>query len=56
MIAAFDTLADYGIVIIGFSIPPGCKDRLYWIEREGAGFVPFTKEAEQLLLSGKAHL
>lgn len=56
MLAAFDILTDYDFVIIGFSIPPGCQDRLYWIEREGSGFVPFTKEAEQLLLSGKARL
>lgn len=56
MITAFDIPADYGITMIGFSIPPGCQDRLYWIEREGSGFVPFTKEAEQLLLSGKARL
>lgn len=42
--------------VVGFSIPPGCKDRMYWIENEGSGYVPFTKEAEQLILSGKARL
>ncbi|EXJ76915.1 hypothetical protein A1O3_10072 [Capronia epimyces CBS 606.96] len=40
----------------GFSLPSTTKDRIYWIEKEGSGYVPLTKEAEQLLLSGKARL
>ncbi len=40
----------------GFLIPPGNKDRMYWIEREGAGYVPLTEAAIRHLLSGKAQL
>lgn len=29
---------------------------MYWIEKEGSGYVPLTNEAVQLLPSGKARL
>ncbi|OCT44816.1 bifunctional fatty acid transporter/acyl-CoA synthetase [Cladophialophora carrionii] len=40
----------------GFLIPEGNPDRMFWIEREGEGYVPLTPEAVQRLLSGKARL
>jgi hypothetical protein len=40
----------------GFSPPPESKDRMYWIEREGSGYIPLVKAAEQALLSGQAQL
>ena len=40
----------------GFLIPQGNKDRMYWIEREGSGYVPLTDSAAQRLVSGKAQL
>ncbi|OAL34793.1 hypothetical protein AYO20_05988 [Fonsecaea nubica] len=40
----------------GFLLPEGTKDRMFWIEREGAGYAPLTNEAIQRLLSGKAQL
>ncbi|KIW99973.1 uncharacterized protein Z518_10901 [Rhinocladiella mackenziei CBS 650.93] len=40
----------------GFRIPAGNKDKMYWIEREGSGFVPLTASAIQMLVSGKAQL
>jgi hypothetical protein len=29
---------------------------MYWIEKEGYGYIPLTDEAVQVLLSGKARL
>ncbi|KAK6369414.1 hypothetical protein LTS17_009757 [Exophiala oligosperma] len=40
----------------GFTLPAGSMDRIYWIEKEGSGYVPLTTEAVQTLLSGKARL
>jgi len=40
----------------GFSVPPASRDRMYWLESEGAGFVPLTSANRELLLSGKARL
>ncbi|KAK7892396.1 hypothetical protein LTR67_007492 [Exophiala xenobiotica] len=40
----------------GFSLPRSSSDRMYWIEKEGFGYVPLTDEAVQVLLSGKARL
>ncbi len=40
----------------GFNLPPACQDRMYWIEREGQGFVKLRPEAEQLLINGRARL
>ncbi|KIV93858.1 hypothetical protein PV10_05042 [Exophiala mesophila] len=40
----------------GFVIPKGNGDRMYWIEKEGSGYVPLTEAAIQNLLSGKATL
>ncbi|KAK4947847.1 hypothetical protein LTR10_013355 [Elasticomyces elasticus] len=40
----------------GFALPPGTRDRIYWIEKEGSGYVPLTNEAVKTLLSGKARL
>ncbi|KIW98213.1 uncharacterized protein Z519_01797 [Cladophialophora bantiana CBS 173.52] len=40
----------------GFLIPKGNKDRMFWIEKEGAGYTPLTDAAIQRLLSGKAQL
>lgn len=41
---------------LGFSLPLKSKDKIYWIEKEGSGYVPLTKAAEQTLLSGHARL
>lgn len=40
----------------GFSVPPASRDRMYWLESEGIGFVPLTSANRELLLSGKARL
>lgn len=32
------------------------KDQMYWIEKEGTGYVPLTESNVQKLLSGKALL
>lgn len=48
--------ADFGFSRTGFVIPEGNRDRMYWIEKEGSGYVPLTEAAIQHLLSGKAML
>lgn len=48
--------ADFWISRIGFVIPEGNRDRMYWIEKEGSGYVPLTEAAIQNLLSGQARL
>lgn len=40
---------------MGFLIPPGNKDRMYWIEREGNDYVPMSNVAMRPFVSGKAH-
>lgn len=40
---------------MGFLIPLGNKDRMYWIEREGSGYVPMSNAAMRQFDSGKAH-
>ncbi|ETN41634.1 uncharacterized protein HMPREF1541_03570 [Cyphellophora europaea CBS 101466] len=40
----------------GFSLPLGTSDRMYWIEKEGEGYVRLNKEAEERLKAGKARL
>ena len=40
----------------GFAPPEESSDFMYWIEREGSGFVPLTRETQQGLLAGKAKL
>ncbi|KAJ9602777.1 hypothetical protein H2200_012557 [Cladophialophora chaetospira] len=40
----------------GFLIPEGNKDRMFWIEKEGTGYIPLTSAAIQRLLAGKAQL
>ena len=40
----------------GFAPPPESGDSMYWIEREGSGFVPLSPETQQELLAGKAKL
>ncbi|KAI1623081.1 fatty-acyl-CoA synthase [Exophiala viscosa] len=40
----------------GFVLPADGRDRIYWIEKEGSGYVPLTTEVVQALLAGKARL
>ena len=35
---------------------PGNQDRMWWVEREGGGFVRFGREGMQELRSGKGRL
>ncbi|KAK3706383.1 hypothetical protein LTR37_012761 [Vermiconidia calcicola] len=39
-----------------FSLPSHCRDRIYWIEKEGQGFVHLTSGAREHLLQGTAKL
>lgn len=38
----------------GFTPQPESKDRMYWLPREGEGFVDLDREMQQRLLGGKA--
>jgi hypothetical protein len=42
------------LIQLAFTPPPGSKDRIYWIEKEGQGYVPLTTETRQRLIAGSA--
>ena len=39
-----------------FSPPSTSKDRMYWIEKEGQGYVPLDEGKQRQLEQGKARL
>lgn len=43
-------------VYVGFSIPVDSYDKMYWIKREGQGYLRLSQDTIQQLTSGRAML
>lgn len=57
MLAGVPTFSDSPAdSLSAFSPPSGSRDRMYWLEHEGQGYVPISREKQEQLRFGKARL